>query len=94
MSYWRFHIFQGVYQHVTGNYIGSHAVKILGWGYENGTAYWLAANSWNVNWGDDGKVANLCHCVILYKFLGFFKVLRGKDEVGIEDNVYAGIPKY
>lgn len=26
--------------------------------------------------------------------IGFFKVLRGKDEVGIEDNVYAGIPKY
>lgn len=44
----------GVYQHVTGEMLGGHAIKILGWGEENGTPYWLAANSWNSDWGDKG----------------------------------------
>lgn len=44
----------GVYQHVTGEMLGGHAIKILGWGEENGTPYWLAANSWNEDWGDHG----------------------------------------
>lgn len=44
----------GVYQHVTGEMLGGHAIKILGWGEENGTPYWLAANSWNNDWGDKG----------------------------------------
>lgn len=29
----------------------------------------------------------------LHTHIGFFKIIRGKDEVGIEDNIYAGIPK-
>merc|ERR1719362_217340 len=28
---------------------GGHAVKLVGWGTENSTAYWLVANSWNTN---------------------------------------------
>ena len=59
----------GVYQHIKGNFMGGHAVKIMGWGTENGTDYWLMANSWNEDWGDKG----------------FFKILRGKNECGIED---------
>uniref|UniRef100_A0A7N8XYH8 Cathepsin B n=1 Tax=Mastacembelus armatus TaxID=205130 RepID=A0A7N8XYH8_9TELE len=58
----------GVYQHVTGQMLGGHAIRILGWGEENGTPYWLAANSWNSDWGDKG----------------FFKIKRGNDECGIE----------
>ncbi|KAF4753394.1 hypothetical protein FOZ63_028401, partial [Perkinsus olseni] len=34
--------------------IGLHAVKIIGWGEENGEDYWLVANSWNEDWGDRG----------------------------------------
>lgn len=45
----------GVYQHVTGEMLGGHAIKLLGWGEENDTPYWLAANSWNNDWGDKGK---------------------------------------
>uniref|UniRef100_A0A8C9SB50 Cathepsin B n=2 Tax=Scleropages formosus TaxID=113540 RepID=A0A8C9SB50_SCLFO len=67
----------GVYQHVRGMVLGGHAVKILGWGTENGTPYWLAANSWNTDWGDNG----------------FFKILRGKNHCGIESQIVAGIPK-
>jgi len=57
---------------------GGHAVKIVGWGTENGTDYWLVANSWNTNWGLDG----------------FFKIKRGSDQCGMETMgpPYAGIP--
>ena len=49
-----FNVATGVYQHVTGEMLGGHAIKILGWGVENGTPYWLAANSWNSDWGHKG----------------------------------------
>ena len=72
----------------------SLAVKILGWGVEDSTPYWLVANckfdlhrawspssfsllAWNEDWGDKG----------------FFKILRGKNECGIEDGIVAGAPK-
>lgn len=34
----------GVYQHVSGKALGGHAIRILGWGVENETKYWLVAN--------------------------------------------------
>jgi len=67
----------GVYQHVAGKPLGGHAIRLLGWGEENGTPYWLVANSWNYDWGDGGT----------------FKILRGEDHCGIESGVVAGIPK-
>uniref|UniRef100_A0A9J7Z1A6 Cathepsin B n=1 Tax=Cyprinus carpio carpio TaxID=630221 RepID=A0A9J7Z1A6_CYPCA len=67
----------GVYQHVSGPALGGHAIKILGWGEENGVPYWLAANSWNTDWGDNG----------------YFKILRGEDHCGIESEIVAGIPQ-
>ncbi|XP_054868648.1 cathepsin B-like [Amphiprion ocellaris] len=45
----------GVYQHVSGSAVGRHAIKILGWGEEDGVSYWLCVNSWNTDWGDNGK---------------------------------------
>nr|CAB3234491.1 cathepsin B [Phallusia mammillata] len=67
----------GVYQHVTGGVLGGHAIKIIGWGTEEGTPYWLVANSWNSDWGAEG----------------FFKIKRGVNECGIEDSVVAGRPQ-
>jgi cathepsin B len=68
----------GVYRHTSGEELGGHAIKIIGWGVENGTPYWLAVNSWNEDWGDNGT----------------FKILRGRDECGIESSVVAGTPKF
>jgi len=65
----------GVYKHTTGSFLGGHAVKIQGWGTENGQDYWLVLNSWNTYWGDKG----------------FFKIARGVDECGIEDQPVAGL---
>jgi len=68
----------GVYSHQSGEFLGGHAIKILGWGVDqSGTPYWIIANSWNPNWGNNG----------------YFWMLRGQDECGIEDGVVAGIAK-
>jgi len=64
----------GVYAHTTGSELGGHAIKILGWGTDNGTPYWIVANSWNEGWGNSG----------------FFNIKRGSDECGIEDGIVAG----
>ncbi|EPB68438.1 papain family cysteine protease [Ancylostoma ceylanicum] len=37
----------GIYVHKWGEDTGAHAVKVIGWGSENGVDYWLIANSWN-----------------------------------------------
>lgn len=68
------HYKSGVYQHTTGAALGGHAIKIIGYGTENNTPYWLVQNSWTTQWGDGG----------------YFKILRGQDECGIEDGGVAG----
>ncbi|XP_054155194.1 cathepsin B-like [Oppia nitens] len=67
----------GVYHRTSGTVAGGHAVKIIGWGVENGVDYWLVANSWNEDWGDKG----------------LFKIKRGQNECGFEAQIAAGLPK-
>ncbi|XP_068915040.1 cathepsin B-like isoform X1 [Tenebrio molitor] len=65
----------GVYQHFYGKYVGTHVVKIFGWGEEQGEKYWLAANSWGPSWGNSN---------------GTFKITRGAQECEIEREVRGG----
>jgi cathepsin B len=44
----------GVYHHTSGGVQGGHAVKIIGWGVEGSTNYWICANSWGGSWGEKG----------------------------------------
>jgi len=44
----------GIYKHTSGGLLGGHAVKVVGWGVEGGVKYWIAANSWAENWGEQG----------------------------------------
>ena len=67
----------GIYQHITGSSIGGLNVRIIGWGIENGIKYWIVVNTWGKSWGENG----------------FFRVLRGRNECGIENSVNAGLPK-
>lgn len=53
----------------------SHEIPLQG--VDSGTAYWLVANSWNEDWGDQG----------------YFKIKRGNNECGIEGQIVAGTPK-
>jgi len=68
----------GIYHRTSDEYLGGHAVKIIGWGVEPSSQmkYWIVANSWGTTWGMDG----------------FFLMLRGKDECGIDKGAVAGIP--
>jgi len=61
----------GIYHHVEGEMAGGHAVRIVGWGVEDGQKYWKVANSWNPHWAEDG----------------YFRIRRGTNEGGIEDQV-------
>jgi cathepsin B len=64
----------GVYQHTSGSALGGHAVVITGWGVENGVKYWKVRNSWRQDWGDNG----------------YFKIIRGVNECGIESSLVTG----
>merc|ERR1719382_1813653 len=66
----------GIYHHVSGSMAGGHAVKMVGWGVENGVKYWKVANSWNPYWGEKG----------------YFRIRRGNNEGGIEDGITASSP--
>ena len=44
----------GVYSHTTGSYLGGHSIKIVGWGVANTVNYWIVANSWGTDWGQNG----------------------------------------
>merc|ERR1711953_352799 len=66
----------GVYTHTSGSYLGGHAVRLVGWGVDGSTPYWIIANSWNETWGNGG----------------YFWIKRGNDECGIESSPVAGMP--
>jgi len=67
----------GVYFHQSGKSLGGHAVKLMGWGIDEDTGmdYWLIANSWNSDWGENGD----------------FRIRRGTNECGIEQGGWAGM---
>jgi C1A family cysteine protease len=45
-----------------------HSITLVGYGEENGVKYWIGMNTWGTNWGENG----------------FFKILRGVNELEIE----------
>uniref|UniRef100_A0A8R1HLS4 Pept_C1 domain-containing protein n=2 Tax=Caenorhabditis japonica TaxID=281687 RepID=A0A8R1HLS4_CAEJA len=67
----------GIYVHLAGDKRGHLSARLLGWGQYEGVPYWLLANSWGKQWGENGT----------------FRVLRGVNECGIEANCVSGLPK-
>ncbi|XP_060519630.1 cathepsin B-like [Cylas formicarius] len=68
----------GIYQPTTDVEISSHAVKIVGWGVEDGVKYWKIANSWNTRWGEDG----------------YFRMIRGVNSSALNITSSQGLLMY
>eukprot|EP00929_Paragymnodinium_shiwhaense_P119191 TRINITY_DN9106_c0_g1_i1.p1 TRINITY_DN9106_c0_g1~~TRINITY_DN9106_c0_g1_i1.p1 ORF type:complete len:789 (-),score=217.90 TRINITY_DN9106_c0_g1_i1:189-2555(-) len=60
-------------KHANETHMGMHAVVLHGWGTSaSGIDYWIGRNSWGDSWGEGG----------------LFKIRRGTNEVGVEDEIY------
>jgi cathepsin B len=64
----------GVYHRKSFQFLGGHAVTLVGYGSLDGEDYWKIKNSWNEEWGNGGH----------------FLIKRGVSECGIEGSVNAG----
>jgi len=68
----------GVFQQEKSSGERNHYVSIVGWGVDgSGVQYWIGRNSFGTAWGE----------------FGFFKILIGRNNLGIEDYCTYGIPK-
>ena len=67
----------GIFEDLTGAANLTHSVSVVGYGVLNGTKYWYARNSWGPFWGEEG----------------FFKIVRGKDNLLIESDWSFAVPK-
>lgn len=54
----------------------NHEISIVGWGVEGDEKYWIIRNSWGSYWGENG----------------FFRLLRGVNEILIEDDCWQAVP--
>mmetsp|Transcript_35647 Transcript_35647/g.26017 ORF Transcript_35647/g.26017 Transcript_35647/m.26017 type:complete len:334 (-) Transcript_35647:657-1658(-) len=62
----------GIYEDLSGDLNLVHAISVVGYGVdeETSTPYWLVRNSWGHYWGEEG----------------FFRVVRGTNNLGIESD--------
>ena len=66
----------GIFYDTTGRLEEDHEISVVGWGEENGVKYWRVRNSWGSHWGEDG----------------FFKVVRGINNINIEGDCTWAVP--
>jgi hypothetical protein len=85
-----------------GDPVGGHAITIVGWGtfiFKNGKKeyhipYWTCLNSWGVSWGHSGfpDYQNRNNTPKSLKGGGYFWIVRGINNCGIEENITCGQP--
>jgi len=67
----------GIFWDKTGDTDIVHDISVVGFGVENGVKYWTVRNSWGTHWGESG----------------FFRVVRGINNIGIESECAWATPK-
>lgn len=86
---------KGIFVDKTGTKDLNHVVSIVGWGEEKGIPYWYVRNSW-------GRYHNLKFTYSFPYFYnnfsywgedGFFRIIRGENNLGIEERCHFGIPE-
>lgn len=83
-----------------GDPVGGHAITLVGWGTlwdpkdSLHIPYWVCLNSWGRDWGTNGYPSADTRDGIPSKLRGggYFWMVRGIDNCGIESNVCAGQP--
>jgi len=67
----------GVFRDTTGAHSLDHSISVVGYGTdENGVDYWIGRNSWGSWWGENG----------------WFRIVRGENNLGIENNCQFATP--
>ena len=67
----------GIFEDKTGAQSLNHGISVVGYGVEDGVKYWHVRNSWGEPWGENG----------------YFRVVRGTNNIGIESDCAFGIPE-
>jgi len=47
----------GIYHHVSGEAVGGHAMRVVGWGHDESDSnnlFWICQNQWTDRWGEHG----------------------------------------
>lgn len=48
---------QGVYKYTTGEFLGGHAMKLIGFGTDSKEGlFWILQNQWSTDWGEKGFI--------------------------------------
>jgi cathepsin B len=72
----------GIYKRTSDYLLGAHAVRIVGWGTDGTTEYWIVANSWGKYWGENGyfRIAMNHCCNFEYNVYAPYARLTGEDK--------------